>query len=61
MMRVANAVSLVTRAGSNVMSEGLESVAQGLHNDLRAMGLSLDRLRVLLTGSLERQRGRAYV
>jgi hypothetical protein len=37
MMESCNAVSLVTKAGSNVMLKDLESVAQGLHNDLRAM------------------------
>ena len=53
----ADAVSLVTKAGSSVLFESLESVAQGLHNDLRAMGLSVDWLRMRLTGSLEGQKG----
>jgi len=43
MMRVANAVSLVMRAGSDVMLRDLESLARGLHNDLRTRGLSVDR------------------
>ena len=60
MIRVG-AVSLVTKVGSNSQSEGLESVAEGLHNDLRAKGLSVDRSPMRLTGFLETQRGRSYV